>query len=117
KNGLYDQVIKQLESIGAEVYEYGGIRSNPVVQDVDAAAAIGRENMVDVILAVGGGSVIDSAKVISVAIPVEIPAWDFFSRRAMPRSAVPLIAVLTLAATGTEMNQFAVLSNHEAEVK
>ncbi|HOP12661.1 MAG TPA: iron-containing alcohol dehydrogenase, partial [Lentimicrobium sp.] len=50
KNGLYDQVIKQLESIGAEVYEYGGIRSNPVVQDVDAAAAIGRENMVDVIL-------------------------------------------------------------------
>lgn len=117
KNGLYDEVLKQLESIGAEVYEYGGIRSNPVVQDVDAAAAIGRENMVDVILAVGGGSVIDSAKVISVAIPVEIPAWDFFSRRAMPRSAVPLIAVLTLAATGSEMNQFAVLSNHEAEVK
>ncbi|NTW24298.1 MAG: iron-containing alcohol dehydrogenase [Lentimicrobium sp.] len=116
-NGLYDTIKHQLDSIGAEVYEYSGIKSNPVVQDVDAAAAIGRENSVDVILAVGGGSVIDSAKIISIAIPVEAPAWDFFERKMIPRTAVPLVAVLTLAATGTEMNQFAVLSNHETENK
>jgi len=116
-NGLYETIKLQLDSIGAEVYEYSGIKSNPVVQDVDAAAAIGRENSVDVILAVGGGSVIDSAKIISIAIPVEAPAWGFFERKMIPRTAVPLVAVLTLAATGTEMNQFAVLSNHETENK
>jgi alcohol dehydrogenase YqhD (iron-dependent ADH family) len=117
QNGLYDLVIKQLESIGAEVCEYGGIRSNPIVEDVDAAAAIGRINGVDVVLAVGGGSVIDSAKIISITIPVETPAWNFFVRRALPRTAIPLISVLTLAATGTEMNPFAVISNHAAETK
>jgi len=116
-NGLYEVIKQQLDSVGAEVFEYSGIQSNPVVQDVDLAAAIGRKNEVDVILAVGGGSVIDSAKIISIAIPVDAPAWGFFERRLMPRSATPLIAVLTLAATGTEMNQFAVLSNHEAENK
>ncbi|MFH1120561.1 MAG: iron-containing alcohol dehydrogenase [Bacteroidota bacterium] len=116
-NGLYDVIKQQLDSIGAEVYEYSGIKSNPVVQDVDAAAAIGREYAVDVILAVGGGSVIDSAKIISIAIPVEAPAWGFFERRMIPRTAIPLVAVLTLAATGTEMNQFAVLTNHETENK
>lgn len=117
KSGLYDEIMTYLNAIGAEVSEYGGIRSNPVIEDVDAAAAIGRENSVDVILAVGGGSVIDSAKVIAAAIPADVPAWNFFVRRAMIRSAVPVVAVLTLAATGSEMNQFAVVSNHEAEVK
>lgn len=116
-SGLYDRVKQQLESVGAEVFEYGGIQSNPVVKDVDQAAALGRKHAVDVVLAVGGGSVIDSAKIISIAIPVEAPAWGFFERKLMPRTAVPLVAVLTLAATGTEMNQFAVLSNHEAENK
>ena len=116
-NGLYEVIKQQIESVGAEVFEYSGIQSNPLVQDVDSAAALGREKAIDVILAVGGGSVIDSAKIISIAIPVDAPAWGFFERRIMPRSAVPLIAVLTLAATGTEMNQFAVLSNHEAEIK
>ncbi len=117
RNGLYNHIINLLKSMDAEVFEYSGIRSNPVVEDVDAAAAVGRENKVDVVLAVGGGSVIDSAKIISIAIPSETPAWNYFARRAMPRTAVPLVAVLTLAATGTEMNPFAVLSNHAAETK
>lgn len=117
RNGLYNHIINLLKSMNAEVFEYSGIRSNPVVEDVDAAAAVGRENKVDVVLAVGGGSVIDSAKIISIAIPSETPAWNYFARRAIPRNAVPLVAVLTLAATGTEMNPFAVLSNHAAETK
>jgi alcohol dehydrogenase YqhD (iron-dependent ADH family) len=61
---------------------------------------------------VGGGSVIDSAKIISITIPVKFSGWDFYVRKAKPATSVPLISVLTLAATGTEMNPFAVLSNH-----
>lgn len=112
KNGIYDQIMMQLAGIGAEVFEYAGIKSNPIVEDVDAAAKLGRNNNVDVVLAVGGGSVIDSAKVISIAIPVQHSAWDFYTGKTKPQKAVPLIGVLTLAATGTEMNMFAVVQNH-----
>ena len=98
-------------------YEYGGIRPNPLVQDVDAAAELGRKNKVDVILAAGGGSVIDSAKIISIAIPVRHSSWDFYAGKATPHKAVPLIVVLTLASSGSEMNPFAVLSNHETMIK
>ncbi len=113
RNGLYDTIKDQLLKAGSEVFEYSGIQPNPLVEDVDKAADIGRINQVDVILAVGGGSVIDSAKIISISIPVKHTAWDFYEYKAKPKSAVPLIAVLTLAATGTEMNPFAVLQNPE----
>jgi hypothetical protein len=78
---------------------------------------LGREKNTDVILAVGGGSVIDSAKIISVAIPVDHSGWEFMKGRKTPEKAVPLLAVLTLAATGTEMNRFAVLQNNETKEK
>jgi alcohol dehydrogenase YqhD (iron-dependent ADH family) len=117
KSGLYDRIMKDLNSQGFEVCEYGGIKSNPVIGDVDAAAAIGRERQVDVILAVGGGSVIDSSKIISVTIPVLNPGWDFFTGKVKARKAIPLVAILTLAATGTEMNPFAVVSNHALQQK
>jgi alcohol dehydrogenase YqhD (iron-dependent ADH family) len=117
KTGLYDKIINLLKSINAEVFEYEGIKPNPIVKDVDDAAEIGRKNNVDLILAVGGGSVIDSAKIISITIPVDHSGWDFYTGKAHPKKAVPLISVLTLAATGTEMNQFAVLSNHETMIK
>ena len=112
KSGLYNRIISDLQSQGFVVSEYGGIKSNPVIEDVDAAAVIGREHQVDVILAVGGGSVIDSSKIISVTIPVQNPGWDFFTGKAKATIAIPIVAVLTLAATGTEMNPFAVVSNH-----
>ncbi len=111
KSGLYDRIIAQLNEAGATIFEFDGIQPNPLVGDVDKAATIGRENKVDYILAVGGGSVIDSAKIISITIPVEHTAWDFYEYKAKPLTAVPLVAVLTLAATGTEMNPFAVLQN------
>jgi alcohol dehydrogenase YqhD (iron-dependent ADH family) len=117
KTGLYDRVVDFLQEVHAEVFEYAGIRPNPVIADVDAAAVLGRKKKVDVILAIGGGSVIDSAKIISITIPVQHPAWDFITRKAKPEKAVPLICILTLAATGTEMNQFAVISNPEAKFK
>jgi alcohol dehydrogenase YqhD (iron-dependent ADH family) len=117
RNGIYDDVITQLRKAGVEWVEYQGIRPNPIVEDVDAAAAVGRENDVDVVLAVGGGSVIDSAKFISLAIPVDHTAWKFPTDEVKPRTAVPLICVLTLAATGTEMNRFAVIQNNATNEK
>jgi alcohol dehydrogenase YqhD (iron-dependent ADH family) len=117
ENGIYNDVMTQLKMIGAEVYEYSGIRPNPIVEDVDFAARLGRNNNVDVVLAVGGGSVIDSAKIISITIPVSHSAWDFYSGYKKPVSAIPLIAVLTLAATGTEMNPFAVIQNQKSRQK
>jgi hypothetical protein len=111
RNGIYDQVMDQLNAAGMTVWKYGGIRPNPVIEDVDEAAALGRKHSMDVIVAVGGGSVIDSAKVISLTIPYHGTGWDFYSGRYKPATAVPLIAVLTLAATGTEMNPFAVVQN------
>ena len=110
-NGIYDQVMGQLQAVGSVVHEYSGIKSNPLVEDVDLAAELGREKGVDVIVAVGGGSVIDSAKVISITIPADHGAWEFMEGRRKPRAAVPLISVLTLAATGTEMNKFAVIQD------
>ncbi|NVO18475.1 MAG: iron-containing alcohol dehydrogenase [Bacteroidetes bacterium] len=112
-SGLYDKIAGLLNAAGIEVVEYGGIRPNPVVEDVDEAASLGRKEKIEVILAVGGGSVIDSAKIISITIPANHPAWNFYTYRAKPVSAIPMIAVLTLAATGTEMNPFAVLQNEK----
>lgn len=112
KSGLYDMIMGVLKTQGFEICEYGGIKPNPVIEDVDAAAAIGRQHNVNVILAVGGGSVIDSVKIISVTIPVNHGGWEFFGGEAKPVTAIPFIAIPTLAATGSEMNPFAVVSNH-----
>ncbi len=117
KNGIYEKAMEQLRSVGAEVVEFHGIKPNPLVDDVNEAADLGRKQKVDVILAIGGGSVIDSAKVISVCIPMQTSAWRVMIKLDRPKKAIPLIAVLTLAATGTEMNQFAVLQNEEANKK
>lgn len=117
RNGIYEKTIQQLKSINAKVFEYSGIKPNPIIEDVDAAAELGRKNKVDVILAVGGGSVIDSSKIISISIPVKHSGWDFYEGKAKPITAIPLISVLTLAATGTEMNPFAVVQNHQTKQK
>ncbi|MBN1198201.1 MAG: iron-containing alcohol dehydrogenase [Bacteroidales bacterium] len=117
RSGLYNRVMHLLTAAGLEVFEYGGIRSNPLIEDVEAAAAIGRQYKAEVVLAVGGGSVIDSAKTIALTIPVSHPAWDFFIGKATPKEGLPLITVLTLAATGSEMNAIAVVSNKAEKLK
>lgn len=117
RNLIYKQVIEQLINAGLELIEYPGIRPNPVIEDVDAAAKLGRDNHVDLILAVGGGSVIDSAKIIGITIPVVHSGWDFIKGKARPKTTIPLVAVLTLAATGTEMNRFAVVQNNKTKEK
>ncbi len=117
RNGIYESVMNQLDEIGAEVIEFSGIKPNPIVDDVNAAAEKGKQFQPDVILAVGGGSVIDSAKVLSLAIPCEHSAWRIMLNMAKPTTAIPLITILTLAATGTEMNSIAVLQNVETHKK
>ena len=112
KNGVYDKVVEQLSAAGCEVTEYRGIKPNPVIEDVDTAVSVAREQGVEVIVAVGGGSVIDSAKVIAAAFHYDGPAWDLMERKVKPSTALPVIAVLTLAATGTEMNALAVVQNN-----
>ena len=116
-SGAYSDVITQLEKQNIEYIEYAGIKSNPIVEDIDKAADLAKENNVDFIIGIGGGSVIDSAKIISVVAKSNNKAWDFISYKAKPNNSLPLIAVLTLAATGTEMNNIAVAQNDELKVK
>ncbi len=117
RNGSYDDVMKQLKAFGAKVVEYSGIKSNPLITDVDKAAELGRKNQVDLILALGGGSVLDSAKVTAMTIPVDHSGWKFLNGEAVPKSGTPIISVLTLAATGSEMNMFAVVQNEKTKEK
>lgn len=116
-NGIYQQVINQLNLFDLQYIEYHGIKANPIIEDVDKAAGLGRKNNVDMILAVGGGSVIDTAKIVSIAIPVKKPAWDFFEAKIKPEKSIPLVTVLTFAGTGTEMNSFAVSQNLHTKQK
>jgi hypothetical protein len=107
----------EIVKAGAEVCEYSGIKSNPVIGDVRAATSLGKAKKVDMIVAVGGGSVIDSAKVMAIAIPGDHDPWEYVKGTKMPDFGIPLIAVLTLAATGTEMNRFAVVQDNETKEK
>ncbi|MCF8346356.1 MAG: iron-containing alcohol dehydrogenase [Bacteroidales bacterium] len=117
RNGSYADTVAQLKSNHIEIIEYNGIKPNPVVDSVDEAATLGIRENIDMVVAVGGGSVIDSAKIIAVSIADKVKGWDVMTGKHQPATSVPLIAVLTLAATGTEMNPTAVLQNHETDQK
>jgi alcohol dehydrogenase len=117
KYGYYDIVISQLKNAGLEIFEYSGIKSNPIIEDVEKATILGRKNNIDVIVALGGGSVIDSAKVMSLSIATGEDPWDFMTWKLTPNKSIPLVNVLTLAATGTEMNAAAVVQNHRTNQK
>ncbi len=117
KNGSYNDTIRQLKDRGISIVEFNGIKPNPVVTDVDEAASIGKNGKVDMVVAIGGGSVIDSAKIIAICIADNVNGWDVMTGKHTPAGSKPLIAVLTLAATGTEMNPVAVLQNHDTDQK
>ncbi len=117
KNGIYDQVTNSLYDAGVTVVEHGGVKSNPILSHVHQGIALARENKVDVITAVGGGSVIDSAKAIAAGALVEHDVWKFFIGKKSIKSALPLTCVLTLAASGSEMNSGMVVTNEETKQK
>ena len=117
KSGLYDQIIKLFEENKIFYKELSGVQPNPRVASVRAGAALCREHKLDFVLAVGGGSIIDCAKVIAAAVDYAGDPWDFCLRKAAIKTALPLGSVLTLAATGSEMNNGAVISNDETDEK
>ncbi len=117
RNGSYSDAVAQLEKYEIKITEFDGIKPNPRAEDVDTAASLGREKGVDMVVAVGGGSVIDSAKILCICISEGCDAWEVMKGRHAPGSALPLLAILTLAATGTEMNGTAVLQNRETREK
>lgn len=111
RTGLYDIVIKLLS--GFEVYELPGIEPNPKLSSVEKGAAICKEHDIDVILAVGGGSTIDASKHIAAAACYDGAAWDLVLDRSLVKKALPVAVVLTICATGSEMNSGAVISNEK----
>lgn len=117
RDGLFDVVSKSLSEKGIAMVECGGIVSNPVIAKVREGIALARNNQVDAILAVGGGSVVDSAKAISAGVGYEGDVWDLFIGKGQIQSALPIFTVMTLAASGSEMNLSAVVSNEESKQK
>jgi alcohol dehydrogenase YqhD (iron-dependent ADH family) len=115
--GAYDRVIRALKEANIGVTELPGVEPNPKVSTVRKGIELCRQNGVDFVLAVGGGSVLDAAKAIAVGVPYAGDVWDFLSRKAKITSALPLGTVLTLSATGSEMNGNAVITNWEEKLK
>jgi alcohol dehydrogenase len=117
KTGLYDRLMKQLNEVGASVHELSGVEPNPRLSTVRKGIELCRAYGVEFILAVGGGSVLDAAKAIAAGVPYEGDVWDFFMRKAKVKSALPIGTVLTLSATGSEMNGNSVVTNWEEKQK
>lgn len=111
KSGLYDAVLNEVKKAGLELFELSGIEPNPRVESVREGAKICKEKGIDVLLAVGGGSTIDATKWIAAGACAEHDPWKFFSDRAPVEKALPIVTVLTLAATGSEMNGGGVITN------
>jgi hypothetical protein len=103
-NGVYDQVSSSLIGWYVDFIRFSGIQPNPLLSKVEEGVRLARQEGVDAILAVGGGSVFDSAKAIAAGVAHDGPVWDFFTGQARIKSALPIFGVLTLSATGSEMN-------------
>jgi alcohol dehydrogenase YqhD (iron-dependent ADH family) len=116
-NGILDTVVSQLDAMGIQSLLFEGIKANPVYEDCDRAVAQAQDFQAEMIIAVGGGSVIDSAKGIAMGFYAQHSVWDFYSGKApKPSLSLPILTVLTLSATGSEMNQWTVLQNdHSGE--
>jgi len=115
KNGVYDEVLSALE--GYDYLEFSGVESNPTYETLSKAVELAKSEKVDFILAVGGGSVIDGSKYIAAASVYDGDAWDFLEGISAPEKALPLGAILTLPATGSESNMNAVVSKKATNEK
>jgi hypothetical protein len=117
KTGLYDRVVKSLKSAGVEIHELSGVQPNPRLSLVNEGIKLCRDKGIGCLLAVGGGSVIDSAKAISAGVPYSGDVWDFFTGTAEPKEALPVGTVLTIAAAGSENSTSAVITKEEGAFK
>ncbi|OGR71996.1 MAG: hypothetical protein A2089_12355 [Elusimicrobia bacterium GWD2_63_28] len=117
KNGVYDVLTGALKANGVEIVEHPGVKPNPVLSHVKAGIEKARANACDIIVAAGGGSVIDEAKAIAAGALHGGDVWDFFCGKAEIRKALPLFTALTLPATGSEMNGGCVVTNEATAQK
>ena len=119
KNGIYDSIIKILENSGKNVTELGGVMPNPTSDKLIEGVKVARENKIDFILAVGGGSVCDYSKAVSVSVNCNEDPWEkYFIRFEEPTcDIVPVGCVLTMVGTGSEMNGGSVITNHHQKLK
>lgn len=117
RNGVYDDVMNVLKEIGATVHELPGVEPNPRLSTVHKGVEICKKEGIEFLLAVGGGSVIDCTKAIAAGALYEGDFWDIVTRKAAVKGALPFGTVLTLAATGSEMNSGSVITNWETQEK
>lgn len=118
KNGIYDEITSILKKAKKTVVEFSGIMPNPTYAKVQEGAKLARENHVDFILAVGGGSVIDCCKVVSAQAKTPEDIWDMeTAKRNYPSDFIPMGAIVTAAGTGSEMNAGAVITHEEKKIK
>jgi alcohol dehydrogenase len=117
RSGLYDDVINELNEIGVEVFELAGVEPNPRLTTARKGIEICKKENIDFLLAVGGGSVIDCTKLIAAGAKYDGDAWDLVTKKTEVTTALPFGTVLTLAATGSEMNAGSVITNWETNEK
>ncbi|MCM2267568.1 MAG: iron-containing alcohol dehydrogenase [Elusimicrobiales bacterium] len=117
QNGVYNELTAALKKSGVEWVEHAGVKPNPVLTHTREGVKKARENACDLIVAAGGGSVIDEAKAIAAGAKYSGDVWDFFCGKAAVKDALPLFTVLTLPATGSEMNAGCVVTNEELAQK
>ena len=119
KTGLYDKVVQILKDNGKEIFEDGGVMPNPTVEKLYEGCQRAKENQVDFILAVGGGSVCDYAKAVSVSTYCEEDPWDKYYLRMedVDNKIIPVGCILTMVGTGSEMNGGSVITNTESKLK
>jgi alcohol dehydrogenase YqhD (iron-dependent ADH family) len=117
KTGLYDRIVRSLKDAGVEYIELGGVQPNPRLSLVREGIQLCRENNVDFILAVGGGSVIDSGKAIAVGVPYNGDVWDFYIGKEDVKEALPIGVVLTIPAAGSEASKSSVITNEDGWYK
>ncbi|HOJ10843.1 MAG TPA: iron-containing alcohol dehydrogenase [Clostridiales bacterium] len=117
KTGLYDKVVKSLKEAGVDYIELSGVEPNPRLSLVKEGIKICRTENIDFILAVGGGSVIDSAKAISIGVPYDGDVWDFYSGKAEPEKSLGLGVILTISAAGSEASKSSVITNEDGWYK
>lgn len=118
RNGIYNELISLLQEAGKNIIDFSGIMSNPTYDKVQEGARLARENNIDFILAVGGGSVIDCCKIVSAQTKLDKDIWDFeYAEHGQPTQFIPMGAVVTAFGTGAEMNNGAVITNTEKMMK
>ena len=118
RNGVYDELMALLRAAGKTVTEFSGIMSNPTYAKVQEGAALAREHQIDLILAVGGGSVIDCCKIVAAQAKTEEGLWEMeFTAHRLPADVIPMGAVVTASGTGAEMNGGAVITNEKKKLK